>query len=234
MPGIAGTNGLDNFTTVTAISGFVIPAALANVTFTVGSSQMLALLEYLFISDGTNFGHFKVVSKPTTTSVQVQFLGYTGDTAAGNTIASGALIVPAIQNPVPVAAGGTNATTAAGARTNLGVAASGSNSDITSLSALATALSVAQGGTGSTTVAGALAALGLPTQFKTGTFTANGTTAVVVANAFVTANSTIVWTYKSGTAPTVALVVSAISAGVSFSIKSTAADSALYNYVVIN
>jgi hypothetical protein len=52
--------------------------------------------------------------------------------------------------PVTVAQGGTNATTAAGARTNLGVASSGVNSDITSLTALTTALSVAQGGTGRT------------------------------------------------------------------------------------
>lgn len=49
-----------------------------------------------------------------------------------------------------VADGGTGASTAAGARTNLGAAASGANSDITSLSGLTTALSVTQGGTGAT------------------------------------------------------------------------------------
>ena len=53
-----------------------------------------------------------------------------------------------------VANGGTNATTASGARTSLGAAASGANSDITSLSGLTTALSVAQGGTGVTTSTG--------------------------------------------------------------------------------
>ena len=47
-----------------------------------------------------------------------------------------------------VADGGTGASTAANARTNLGAAASGANSDITSLTGLTTALSVAQGGTG--------------------------------------------------------------------------------------
>ena len=50
-----------------------------------------------------------------------------------------------------VADGGTGASTAANARTNLGAAASGANSDITSLSGLTTALSVAQGGTGAKT-----------------------------------------------------------------------------------
>ena len=53
-----------------------------------------------------------------------------------------------------VADGGTGASTAANARTNLGAAASGANSDITSLSGLTTALSVAQGGTGVTSSTG--------------------------------------------------------------------------------
>lgn len=50
--------------------------------------------------------------------------------------------------PLPVNQGGTAAITPTVARTNLGAAASGANGDITSLSALSTALSVPQGGTG--------------------------------------------------------------------------------------
>jgi len=53
-----------------------------------------------------------------------------------------------------VADGGTGASTAANARTNLGVAASGANSDITSLTGLTTPLTVLQGGTGVTTSTG--------------------------------------------------------------------------------
>lgn len=53
-----------------------------------------------------------------------------------------------------VADGGTGSSTASGARSNLGAAASGANSDITALSGLTTALSVAQGGTGGTTSTG--------------------------------------------------------------------------------
>jgi hypothetical protein len=60
-----------------------------------------------------------------------------------------------------VADGGTGASTPSGARTNLGAAAAGANSDITSLSGLTTALSIAQGGTGATTLAGLLTTLGL-------------------------------------------------------------------------
>lgn len=50
-----------------------------------------------------------------------------------------------------VASGGTGADNAAGARTALGTAAAGANSDITSLTGLTTALTVAQGGTGAAT-----------------------------------------------------------------------------------
>ncbi|TAK89216.1 hypothetical protein EPO04_03925 [Patescibacteria group bacterium] len=49
-----------------------------------------------------------------------------------------------LSQPLPIASGGTGATTAAGALTNLGAAASGANSDITSLNAL-TAISPTTG-----------------------------------------------------------------------------------------
>jgi hypothetical protein len=52
---------------------------------------------------------------------------------------------------IAIANGGTGDTTAGGARSNLGAAQSGANSDITSLSGLTTPLSVTQGGTGSGT-----------------------------------------------------------------------------------
>lgn len=51
-------------------------------------------------------------------------------------------------NAVPVANGGTGATTSTAARSNLVAAKSGDNSDITSISGLTTALAVDQGGTG--------------------------------------------------------------------------------------
>jgi hypothetical protein len=53
-----------------------------------------------------------------------------------------------------VADGGTGASTAANARTNLSAASSGANSDITSITGLTTALTVLQGGTGVTTSTG--------------------------------------------------------------------------------
>lgn len=69
--------------------------------------------------------------------------------------------VPSFAQPLPITSGGTGGTTQATARSGIGAAASGANSDITSLSGLTTALSIAQGGTGGTSQATAQSALGL-------------------------------------------------------------------------
>jgi len=68
-----------------------------------------------------------------------------------------------VSGVLPVANGGTNASTAATARTNIGAASSGANADITSLLGLSTAITVAQGGTGASTAAFARTNLGLGT-----------------------------------------------------------------------
>jgi len=66
----------------------------------------------------------------------------------GATTFTGAVV---LSTALPVASGGTGASTAGNARTNLSAASSGANSDITSITGLTTALTVAQGGTGATT-----------------------------------------------------------------------------------
>ena len=95
---------------------------------------------------------------------------------------------------LPIAQGGTGASSAGSARTNLGAtgigsavftatttadartaiaaAASGANSDITSLTGLTTPLSVAQGGTGSGTASGARTNLGAAASVSNGDITA--------------------------------------------------------------
>lgn len=83
------------------------------------------------------------------------------DVAVGNVLLSGGIgVEPAygkvdlgvhVTGALPVGNGGTGAVDATNARANLGAAASGANSDITSLASLSTPLSVAQGGTGSAT-----------------------------------------------------------------------------------
>ena len=65
-----------------------------------------------------------------------------------------------ITSPLALAQGGTNATTASGARANLGAAKACANNDITAISGLTTALSISQGGTAGTTSQDALQNLG--------------------------------------------------------------------------
>jgi hypothetical protein len=62
--------------------------------------------------------------------------------------------------PIDVTYGGTGATIAADARSNLGAAKSGANNDITSINGLTTPLSINQGGTGATTAPDARINLG--------------------------------------------------------------------------
>lgn len=101
------------------------------------------------------------LSTSVTTATGLTSIGTLGSLNVTNTVAAGTLTgsgtgITALNGSnvstgtVGILYGGTGATTAALARTALGVAASGANSDITSLSALSTPLSAGQGGTGST------------------------------------------------------------------------------------
>jgi hypothetical protein len=85
---------------------------------------------------------------------------------------------------LPLTRGGTGAGTALGARSTLGAAASGANSDITSLSGLSTPLSIDQGGTGAGTGSNALINLGAASLTAANTF--NGINVMSnAANSFV-------------------------------------------------
>ena len=70
---------------------------------------------------------------------------------------------------------------------------------------------------------------------RTGTFTCNGTTPVVVANPLVTSNSAIVVTLKTvgGTVGAVPSIKT-ITPGTGFTISGTASDTSVYNYSILN
>jgi hypothetical protein len=101
----------------------------------------------------------------------------------------------AMSTALPVASGGTGASTAGNARTNLSAASSGANSDITSITGLTTALTVAQGGTGVTTSTGTGSAVLSASPTFTGiplapTATVGTNTTQLATTAFVLANTT--------------------------------------------
>jgi hypothetical protein len=125
------------------ISGLTSPLAVAS-----GGTGLNSLT-----LNGILFGNAGSTLNVTTAGTQYQVLS----AGVGGVPAFGALSldqVSAVTGILPVANGGTNASTGATARSNLGAAASGANSDIISLTGLTTALSVAQGGTGVTSSTG--------------------------------------------------------------------------------
>jgi hypothetical protein len=86
---------------------------------------------------------------------------FTGTASFVALISSGAAAFAsmALTAPLSISSGGTGATSGGAARTALGAAASGSNSDITALTGLTTPLALNKGGTGQTTQATAFAAI---------------------------------------------------------------------------
>lgn len=128
VPGVAGSNGVNAYTTTTL--AFTIPAAdgVTQVTIQVANSQWMVVGQYLAIP-GLLAGEvnvFQVVSKPNTTSVTVVYPAYVTNINAGDIIPSGYGVAPsgsgvALTIPVSVANGGTGGTTKATARAGLGV-----------------------------------------------------------------------------------------------------------------
>jgi len=164
------TNTLTNIPASSALTGQV---GVAN-----GGTGVATLT-----TNGIPFGNGTSAVGVTAAGSQYQCL----QAGSGGTPAFGAVQLnqsAAVSGSLAVANGGTGGTTQATARTGLGAAASGANSDITSLSGLTTALSVAQGGTGATSLSSGGVVLGAGTSAVTtvapGTsgnvLTSNGTT----------------------------------------------------------
>jgi hypothetical protein len=111
-----------------------------------GSTQNVVL----DISRATGVVDFKVAPTVNGSAITGGVTSFTAGTT-GFTPSSATTGAVTLAGTLNVANGGTGATTASTARSNLSAAASGANSDITSISGLTTALTVAQGGTGATT-----------------------------------------------------------------------------------
>lgn len=165
----------------TALLGNGLPAGGAKVLVLIQSSQFPATI---YSDNGVT---------PTANPVTCDSTGFFSFFAADGTYqlnfsdANGVLLKTVTQveivdlQPLGIPSGGTGATTLAGIRTSIGAAASGANSDITSLTGLTTPLTVAQGGTGANNAATARTNLGAaPTASPTFTGTVSGVTAAMV------------------------------------------------------
>lgn len=108
-------------------------------------------------------------------------------------------LASAVSGTLPVANGGTNATSAGDARTSLGAAASGANSDITSLTGLTTDLAVTHGGTGASDASTARTNLGVAIGSDVAAFNADTLFADVTDNLTAGFSSDIEAIGNSGT-----------------------------------
>lgn len=100
-PGAAGADGADgadgiNAYTVTT-ADVTLPAAAGPVVLatSVAVSSWASIGQVIFISDGTNWGHFEVLTKPSATSFTLEWLNYPNDAVGTTVIASGATVSPA-------------------------------------------------------------------------------------------------------------------------------------------
>jgi hypothetical protein len=123
--GADGANGVNAYTVTT--STVILPAAAGPVVLatSVAVSSWMAIGQIIFISDGTNWGHFEVLTLPSSTSVTLDWLQYPNDAAGTTVIASGATVSPAgvlpAFSPPADLTNSMNASAAAGAALAAGV-----------------------------------------------------------------------------------------------------------------
>lgn len=115
-----GEDGENAFTVTT--DDFTVPAISGTATdVEVGSSAWMTIGQVIFVQ---NAGYFEVTAKSDNLHWTGTYLNVPDNTNAGANCPAGSQVSPAgptFANPVTVALGGTNATTASAARANLGV-----------------------------------------------------------------------------------------------------------------
>lgn len=121
---VPGDEGQSAFTTTS--EALTLVASPTTTTIAVGNTDWMAIGQVVFLSDGVDYGHFRVTGIGSSTSVTLLWLEYEGDGTAGDVIGSGAKVVasgtePALPDPLPIANGGTGAATKAAAIAALGV-----------------------------------------------------------------------------------------------------------------
>ena len=125
-----------------------------NLTGTTGGARDLvlpAIQKLYLINNGTADIITCKNASGTTVAVPAATSTFIYNTSTNVVDATSYLSTLSLGSALAVTSGGTGSTTASAARTALGTAKSGANSDITSLTGLTTALTVAQGGTGAAT-----------------------------------------------------------------------------------
>lgn len=97
--GDPGTNGVNAYTVTT--DAITLPASPGPVTLpaTFATTAWMAVGQVIFISDGTNWAHFQVLTLPSTTSATLEWLDYENDAVATTVIATAAKVSPSGTQP---------------------------------------------------------------------------------------------------------------------------------------
>lgn len=99
-PGIDGVDGINAFTTT--VDAILLPAGDADVgPITVASAVWMVVGQVVIVGDGatsvgeTGWGHFRVKTIHSATSVTLTYLDYTGDKGTGENLLAGCTLSPA-------------------------------------------------------------------------------------------------------------------------------------------
>jgi hypothetical protein len=143
----SGVSSLTNVNNRFAGAFFGNGAGLSNIVATSSNTSVTLAGDVTGSSAAATVARIRSVNVLATAPAAGQHLRFSGTDWTPAAVSLGT----DVSGTLPVANGGTGATTPATARTTLGAAASGANSDITSLGALSTPISTTQGGSGQTT-----------------------------------------------------------------------------------
>ncbi len=102
--GADGSNGVSAFSTLT-IASTIPPLVTNTLIYTVSTSVWMAIGQKIFVGDsdttaGGKQATFQVVSLPSATSVELEWLQYPDDSAGGSALVAGVILSPT--GPIPV------------------------------------------------------------------------------------------------------------------------------------
>lgn len=95
-PGADGSNGVNAYTTTTTLA-VTLPAAAGPVVLatSVADSSWAGIGQVIFISDGTDWAHFRILTIPSSTSFTLYWLDYPNDAVGTSVLAVSSTVSPA-------------------------------------------------------------------------------------------------------------------------------------------
>lgn len=99
-----GAPGVNPYTSTSAAITLPAVAGPVAVASSFGNTSWMGIGQVIFISDGTNWAHFRVLTIPSSTSATLEWLDYADDAAGTTVIATAASVSPSGTQPALAAA----------------------------------------------------------------------------------------------------------------------------------